>query len=149
MNARQAHRIFKQVELFEEYVASRLKLHEPIDRFLQLTNGFLIETNKTVKVADQGALRVALKDVAKLRPLMALSSGERQILVMLAHLSLNERLAGSGVFIVDEPELSLHISWQERFVDAIQKANPNVQLIMATHSPAVILDKLDNCRSLS
>src|ERR1017187_10155990 len=58
MNARQAHRIFKQVELFEEYVASRLKLHEPIDRFLQLTNGFLIETNKTVKVADQGALRV-------------------------------------------------------------------------------------------
>ena len=68
---------------------------------------------------------------------------------MLAHLSLNQRLAVSGVFIVDEPELSLHIDWQEKFVDAIQKANPNVQLILATHSPAIILDRTESCRTLS
>jgi predicted ATP-binding protein involved in virulence len=68
---------------------------------------------------------------------------------MLAHLSLNKRLAGSGVFIVDEPELSLHIGWQEQFVDAIQQANPKVQLILATHSPAIILEREENCRSLS
>lgn len=68
---------------------------------------------------------------------------------MLAHLSLNPSLAGSGVFIVDEPELSLHIAWQEKFVDAIREANPKVQLILATHSPAIILDRDDACRTLS
>jgi predicted ATP-binding protein involved in virulence len=68
---------------------------------------------------------------------------------MLAHLSLNKRLSQSGVFIVDEPELSLHIGWQEQFVNAIQQANPNVQFILATHSPAIILERIDNCRSLS
>jgi predicted ATPase len=149
MNAAQANRIFKQVELFEKYVVDRAKLHEPIDRFLELANGFLVETNKSIRLTDQGRINVDLKEDDKPRSLTALSSGEKQIVVMLAHLSLNENLSDSGVFIIDEPELSLHISWQERFVDAIQRANPNVQLIMATHSPAIILDKLDNCRSLS
>jgi predicted ATP-binding protein involved in virulence len=68
---------------------------------------------------------------------------------MLAHLSLNPSLSGSGIFIVDEPELSLHIDWQEKFVDAIRKANPNVQLILATHSPAIILDRDEACIDLA
>jgi predicted ATP-binding protein involved in virulence len=82
------------------------------------------------------------------QPITALSSGERQLLVMLAHLSLNPSLEGSGVFIVDEPELSLHIDWQEKFVDSVIEANPNVQLILATHSPAIILDRVEACRNL-
>ena len=68
---------------------------------------------------------------------------------MLAHLSLNKNLKGSGIFIVDEPELSLHIDWQEKFVEAVLDANPDVQLILATHSPAIILDRAEFCISLS
>jgi predicted ATP-binding protein involved in virulence len=64
---------------------------------------------------------------------------------MLGHLALNPDLAHSGVFIVDEPELSLHIDWQEKFIDAILAANPSVQFILATHSPAIILDRDDKC----
>ena len=44
----------------------------------------------------------------------------------------------SPIFIIDEPELSLHISWQEIFVDALLKASPDTQFIMATHSPAIL-----------
>jgi predicted ATP-binding protein involved in virulence len=149
MNSRQADRIFKQIELLDEYVTKRAKLHQPIDRFLELTNRFLEQTGKKVKVSPRGDLRVSLSGSDLDRRLFALSSGERQLVVMLAHLSLNKRLAGSGVFIVDEPELSLHIGWQEQFVDAIQQANPKVQLILATHSPAIILEREENCRSLS
>lgn len=149
MNSRQADRIFKQIGLLDEYVNKRATLHKPIDRFLELTNRFLEQTDKKVKVSPRGDLRVTLLGADKDRRLFCLSSGERQLVVMLAHLSLNKRLAGSGVFIVDEPELSLHISWQEQFVDAIQQANPKVQLILATHSPAIILDREENCRSLS
>ncbi len=149
MNERQASRIFRLVELLEGFVANRASLHEPIDRFLQLANSFLQETKKCLQISPHGFPEVLLNNVPPSRPITALSSGERQIVVMLAHLSLNESLADSGVFIVDEPELSLHVSWQEKFVDAILQANPNVQFILATHSPAIILDKIENCRSLS
>ena len=109
MNSRQADRIFKQIELLDDYVAKRATLHEPIDRFLALTNGFLDQTKKKVKVSARGDLSVRIDGTDKDKGLFALSSGERQLIVMLAHLSLNKRLAKSGIFIVDEPELSLHI----------------------------------------
>lgn len=149
LNKSQADRVFNHIQLLEQYGADRAKLHEPIDRFLTLANDFLVQTGKKLLVKPPGYLAVTVAGDNADRPLHALSSGERQLVIMLAHLSLNPRLEGSGVFIVDEPELSLHLGWQERFVDAIREANPSVQLIMATHSPAIVLDKLDKCHSLS
>lgn len=149
INKPQADRILEHLRLLEEYVENRNALRDPITRFLSLVNGFLAQTKKLVSVAGNGQLTVAVSGSIENRPISALSSGERQLLVMLAHLSLNPNLAGSGVFIVDEPELSLHIDWQEKFVDAIREANPKVQLILATHSPAIVLDRADACRSMS
>jgi predicted ATP-binding protein involved in virulence len=149
INRPQADRILENLKLLNEYIEDRNSLRDPINRFLSLVNNFLIQTNKKVEVASNGQLTVAVNGKPEPRPISALSSGERQLLVMLAHLSLNPNLEGSGVFIVDEPELSLHIDWQEKFVDAIREANPNVQLILATHSPAIILDRTDSCYSLS
>lgn len=148
VNKPQADRILEHLRLLEEYIENRNSLRNPINRFLSLVNGFLSQTRKKVEVAANGQLTVLLDGSTESRPITALSSGERQLLVMLAHLSLNRDLEGSGVFIVDEPELSLHIDWQEKFVDAVKEANPNVQLILATHSPAIILDRVDSCRSI-
>jgi hypothetical protein len=147
-NKTQADKILDHLQSLDKYGSDRAALREPIERFLSLTNEFLKQTNKRVSVAGKGDLYVYLNSSEKPRPISALSSGERQLVVMLAHLSLNNNLTRSGVFIVDEPELSLHIDWQERFVDAIREANPSVQLIMATHSPAIILDRLDACISM-
>ncbi len=149
VNRPQAERILEHLDLLGQYIENRNALRDPINRFLSLVNGFLAQTNKQVAVANTGQLTVSVIGNPDARSIAALSSGERQLLVMLAHLSLNPSLAGSGVFIVDEPELSLHIDWQEKFVDAIREANPKVQLILATHSPAIILDQTDACRSLS
>lgn len=148
INKPQADRILEHLRLLDEYIESRNALRDPINRFLSLVNGFLTQTNKGVSVASNGQLTVSIRGNTEHRPISALSSGERQLVVMLAHLSLNPNLVGSGVFIVDEPELSLHIDWQEKFVDAIREANPKVQLILATHSPAIILDRTDSCRAL-
>jgi predicted ATP-dependent endonuclease of OLD family len=41
---------------------------------------------------------------------------------------------------MDEPEVSLHIEWQKRLIDLIVELNPNVQIILTTHSPAVIMN---------
>ncbi|MDP1990183.1 MAG: AAA family ATPase [Syntrophales bacterium] len=149
INRPQADRILEHLRLLNEYIENRNSLRDPINRFLSLVNGFLSQTKKQVNVASNGQLTVSLNGKAESRPISALSSGERQLLVMLAHLSLNPNLEGSGVFIVDEPELSLHMDWQEKFVDAIREANPRVQIILATHSPAIILDRIESCRSLS
>lgn len=148
INKPQADRILEHLRLLDEYILSRDALRDPITRFLSLVNGFLAQTKKVVSVASTGQLNVKISSSSDARQITALSSGEQQLLVMLAHLSLNPNLAGSGVFIVDEPELSLHIDWQEKFVDAVREANPKVQLILATHSPAIILDRDDACRTL-
>lgn len=149
VNKPQADRIVEHLTTLEAYIEDRNSLRNPIDRFLRLVNGFFDQTNKKVAVANTGQLTVFIAGNDTARPISALSSGERQLLVMLAHLSLNPSLDGSGIFIVDEPELSLHIDWQEKFVDAITAANPKVQLILATHSPAIILDRVDAERSMS
>ena len=44
------------------------------------------------------------------------------------------------VLFMDEPEVSLHVDWQERLIDIILQMNPNVQIILTTHSPAVIMN---------
>jgi len=149
INRPQADRILEHLRLLNEYIENRTSLRDPINRFRLLVNTFLEQTKKQLFVGNNGQLTVQVTGNPDPRYISALSSGERQLLVMLAHLSLNPNLVGSGVFIVDEPELSLHIDWQEKFVDAIREANPNVQLILATHSPAIILDRIESCRTLS
>ena len=44
------------------------------------------------------------------------------------------------ILFMDEPEVSLHIDWQQRLIDMIIELNPNVQIILTTHSPAVIMN---------
>jgi predicted ATP-dependent endonuclease of OLD family len=41
---------------------------------------------------------------------------------------------------MDEPEISLHIEWQQRLITLIRTLNPNAQIILCTHSPAIIMD---------
>ena len=40
--------------------------------------------------------------------------------------------------MVDEPELSLHLSWQKMFIDKAMRINQNMQLIFATHAPEIV-----------
>ncbi|HHQ4675183.1 TPA: AAA family ATPase [Aeromonas veronii] len=68
-------------------------------------------------------------------PIEKLSSGEKQLIILFAEALLQRQ--APYIFIADEPELSLHITWQREILPAINKLNPNAQLIVATHSPEV------------
>lgn len=70
-----------------------------------------------------------------------LSSGEKQIITLMAYLAFKVDGRRQRIYIVDEPEVSLHITWQERFVDALLEACPDGQFILATHSPSIIARK--------
>ena len=67
-----------------------------------------------------------------------LSSGEKQILVILLTALVQENRP--GVMLMDEPEISLHIEWQQRLVTLVRTLNPNMQIILCTHSPAIVMD---------
>lgn len=67
-----------------------------------------------------------------------LSSGEKQMLIIL--LTVLVRDNSHCVLFMDEPEASLHIEWQQKLIGMIRELNPNVQLILTTHSPAVIME---------
>lgn len=67
-----------------------------------------------------------------------LSSGEKQILVIMLTALVQENK--HCVMLMDEPEISLHIEWQQRLVNIIRTLNPNAQIILCTHSPAIIMD---------
>ena len=44
----------------------------------------------------------------------------------------------------DEPEVSLHIVWQRKLIRLIRDLNPNMQLIIATHSPSILFEGWEN-----
>ena len=67
-----------------------------------------------------------------------MSSGEKQILAILLTVLVEDNQ--NYVLFMDEPEVSLHVDWQKRLIDLIQTLNPNVQIILTTHSPAVIMN---------
>lgn len=65
-----------------------------------------------------------------------LSSGEKQLLILMSEALLQREMP--AIFIADEPELSLHVLWQERLVGSLRALNPNAQIIAATHSPDIV-----------
>ncbi|MBP3227825.1 MAG: AAA family ATPase [Bacteroidaceae bacterium] len=67
-----------------------------------------------------------------------LSSGEKQMLVILLTALTEDRQP--YLLCMDEPEASLHFEWQKELVSLVRTLNPNVQIILTTHSPGVIMD---------
>ncbi|WP_457325945.1 AAA family ATPase [Roseateles sp. P5_E11] len=110
--------------------------------FEQSINRFL--DNKTLKignVASRSRLRQQVSVNTMAGPaygLSALSSGERQILTMLY--SASRTRFASGAFLIDEPELSLHIDWQRIILQELRNQSPERQIIACTHSPEVGAD---------
>ena len=72
--------------------------------------------------------------------LTSLSSGEKHVLWIF----IEALLAEDNTLLIDEPEMSLHVDWEKSLVPDIQQLNPNVQLILATHSVEIMADVADS-----
>lgn len=136
-NGSQLKRIDDLINYSQQYQEQISQLRTPIKKLEDITTNFLKEGNKSLIIASDGEIKVKLKN-KKLANIFELSSGEKQIIIMIAHLIFEEDQKPSGIFIIDEPELSLHIAWQEIFVDSIMAASPKTQFILATHSPSIV-----------
>ena len=136
-NKAQIERITKVVEIIDEHKSKIDRVFKPINSFLTTINKFYNDSNKTLAVDTVGQLVIERPD-GKRCTIESLSSGERQLLVIFAHAFFNRHNESASVFIIDEPELSLHLRWQEKFAETILGISPNSQFIMATHSPEIL-----------
>lgn len=135
-NLAQINRIGKLVELIDKNKAKIDDSFKLIHTFINSVNHFFEDSGKEIEVNNIGELKVN-KPNGKSSYIDALSSGERQLLVLFAQLIFNNEENSSNIFIIDEPELSLHLKWQDEFVSFATKLSPNTQLILATHSPEI------------
>lgn len=138
----QLNKIKKIAEYAKENSDKISDLRSPITRFVNSVNLFFKEGEKSISVAGNGNIIVINKKLKNKRmQIEELSSGEKQIITLMAYLAFEVDGNKQPIYIVDEPEVSLHITWQERFVDALLEACPNGQFILATHSPSIIAKK--------
>ncbi len=130
------NRIIETLQSGEADAAEKAQqISQPKKRFQDILDDLFTETGKKIIRSENEIKFSSLGEV--LAPYQ-LSSGEKQILVILLTVLVEDN--ESYVLFMDEPEVSLHIEWQKRLIDLILELNPNVQIILTTHSPAVIMN---------
>lgn len=142
-NQYQIEKLSKVAEIIDDFNSKINDKFKLFNKFLNIINSFFEDTNKSVQVDKVGHLYIK-RPSGESVPIDALSSGERQILIMFANVMFNKG-ASDNILIIDEPELSLHIRWQERFVESLIDASSNTQFILATHSPDIVGDFKNKC----
>jgi len=103
--------------------------------FTSALNSFF--TDKTLHFTPRDGITISTTDGESLPPL-ALSSGERQLLLLLCNTLVARD--DTRLFIIDEPEISLNVKWQRDLLDALLDctAGTDMQFIVATHSIEMI-----------
>ncbi len=133
-------RIKKFLAIAEKAEKDKATARSDIELFENTINSFILddEEGKELVIDRSGEFGFKTKHSDNLISVHSLSSGEKQLLIFFANLIFNVGKRKNGIFVVDEPELSLHLSWQKIFVEKTMKINPNIQLIFATHSPEFV-----------
>ena len=110
-------------------------LSERKKRFQDIVDDLFSETGKKI-VRTENEIRFS--QIGETLVPYQLSSGEKQMLAILLTVLVEDNQP--YVLFMDEPEVSLHIEWQKRLIDLCLELNPNVQIILTTHSPAVVMN---------
>ena len=111
------------------------QLSAPKKLFQDIIDNLYADTGKKI-IRTENEIRFTL--IGETLVPYQLSSGEKQILAILLTVLVEDQQ--NYVLFMDEPEVSLHIDWQQQLIDLILQLNPNVQIILTTHSPAVIMN---------
>ena len=115
---------------------------EPVRKLAEVVNQYLskkqLEFNPTAFELAIKRKNTVDNDKSVEVPLYGLSSGEKQIVSLFSHMFLSRN--ESYFLVIDEPELSISVKWQRRFLQDIQDTGKCSGLIAVTHSPFVFED---------
>ena len=112
---------------------SKTRFQDMVDDLFEETGKKIVRTENEIRFSQIGETLVPYQ----------LSSGEKQMLIIL--LSVLVQNKRHYTMFMDEPEVSLHVEWQQQLITLIRDLNPNVQVILTTHSPAVIMNGWADC----
>lgn len=130
------NRIIEQLTLgTQEGQMQAAQLSQPKKLFQDIVDELFSETGK--RIIRQSNEIMFEQDEDRLTPYQ-LSAGEKQMLVILLTVLVQDGC--HATLFMDEPEVSLHIEWQQQLIGLIRQLNKNVQIILTTHSPALIMN---------
>ncbi len=132
-------------DIVEKNEIAKAFVKQPLAVFLSTINEFIGigDDNKNIEIDELGELFFTTKHSSEHVSISKLSSGEKQILILFANLLFHADKNRPFIFLEDEPELSLHLAWQKKFVDKALQVNPDMQLILATHAPEIVAKHVD------
>lgn len=122
--------MYHRMSMIDASAEKQAETKARIEEFRSIINDLFQETKKHIEIEGNKFIVVSN---GKILPIDALSSGEKQILLIMLRVFLLE--GKESYVLLDESENSLDISWQYKLIDTLVKLNPNAQFFITTHSP--------------
>lgn len=104
--------------------------------FISMIDALFEGTGKRIN-REKSRLEFISDDFDEPLSVYQLSSGEKQIIFILLSVLLQN--GNEYILFMDEPEISLHIEWQEVLMSNILDLNPNCQIVSSSHAPSLIV----------
>jgi len=132
------------LQVYIEDVKTKLSVFEEltnkIDLLVKIINSRFLY--KQMSISKMEGFTFETSDGKNISPL-SLSSGEQHELVLFYELLF--KVKPNSLILIDEPELSLHVVWQQQFLKDLQEITnlAGFDVLIATHSPQIIHDRWD------
>lgn len=127
--------MYHRMSMIDASLEKQIAMKADIDNFCCIVNDMFKATGKHIEIEGNKFNIVSSGEVI---PVDALSSGEKQMLLILLRVFLMD--SENSCVLLDEPENSLDISWQFELINILVKLNPNAQYFITTHSPSIFGD---------
>lgn len=124
--------MYYRMSMIDASAEKQAEMKARIEDFRSVINGLFQETEKHIEIEGN---KFNIVSKGQILPIDALSSGEKQILLIMLRVFLLE--GKESYVLLDEPENSLDISWQYKLIDTLTKLNPKAQYFITTHSPSI------------
>ena len=124
--------MYYRMSMIDASAEKQAEMKARIEDFRSVINGLFQETEKHIEIEGN---KFNIVSKGQILPINALSSGEKQILLIMLRVFLLE--GKESYVLLDEPENSLDISWQYKLIDTLTKLNPNARFFITTHSPSI------------
>ena len=121
--------MYHRMAMIDASAEKQAEMKARIDEFISAVNGLFKDTGKHIEI-EGNKFNILSKE--QIIPIDALSSGEKQILLILLRVFLMD--CKESCVLLDEPENSLDIGWQHELINMLIRLNPNAQFFITTHS---------------
>lgn len=130
------------LSIYVDDTEKKLSVFDDIYERIRLFKEILDEhfSFKEVQISSESGIIIVDVETGAGIPLSELSSGEQHELVLVYELLF--KVPEGSLILIDEPELSLHVAWQKRFISDLMKIQRlrKLSAVIATHSPQIIND---------